>query len=63
MLIHGPLSDYLKGKSVTDVLPTGCFDGACVVSTAAGALMQKWKAFSDKNAPVECATGAGFYKS
>ncbi len=28
------LVEFLKAKEVTDVIPLGCFDGACVLSTA-----------------------------
>ncbi|MGI9280022.1 MAG: isochorismatase family protein [Endozoicomonas sp.] len=36
--IQGELADYLRSKSINEVMVTGCFDGTCVMQTVMGAL-------------------------
>ncbi|WP_062265568.1 isochorismatase family protein [Endozoicomonas arenosclerae] len=36
--IQGELNEYLRSKTISEVMVTGCFDGTCVLQTVKGAL-------------------------
>ncbi len=48
-VITGKLGTHLKSEGVTDIVPTGCFDGLCIRSTAEGALKEGFDVHVDRD--------------
>ena len=48
-VISEELGDYLRSKGIKNIFLMGCFDGACVSSTAEGALNEDFKVYSDRD--------------
>ena len=47
------LNVYLKSVGITDVIPTGCFSGSCILGTAEGALKEGYNVAVDRAFNIE----------
>ena len=48
-VITESLASFLKKQGVSDIVPTGCFDAACVMETAKGALKNDFRVAFDQD--------------
>ena len=48
-VISEELGDYLRSKGIKNIFLMGCFDGACVASTAEGALNEGFEVYTDRD--------------
>ena len=50
--LKGDLGDHLESEGITEVMPIGCFDGGCIISTAEGALERGFNVYVDRDLNV-----------